>query len=121
MLQYLTWAEILLKLGGGLAFGLFPITTIRLFGLPAPAGPFWPRLLASVLVGLGLATFLHATIAPGKGLGLAGSMAINLTAAAMIAAQLTMAQAAKTRRGNAALWCLAAGLVGLSLVELAYI
>ena len=115
------WIEVGLKLGCGLILGLFPVSTQRLFGLPPSAGAFWPRLLAAILVGTGLATVLQAVIKPGSGLGLAGSMAINLTAAAVVTGQLMMRRAASTRRGNATLWTLVITLAGLSLVELAYI
>jgi hypothetical protein len=121
MAQYLLWAEVALKLGSGLMLLLFPVSSPRLFGLPATAGPFWTRLLAAVLCGLGLATLLHGSIAPGRGLGLGGSMAINLTAAAVVAGQLVIGRAATTRRGSLTLWALVITLTGLSLVELAYI
>jgi hypothetical protein len=107
MAQYLLWAEAVLKLGSGLILLLFPVSSPRLFGLPATAGPFWTRLLAAVLCGMGL--------------GLAGSMAINLTAAAVVAGQLVVGRAAATRRGALTLWALVITLTGISLVELAYI
>jgi hypothetical protein len=121
MQQYLMWIEVALKLGSGLILGLLPVASPRLFGLPPSAGAFWPRLLAAVLVGVGLAILLQAIIKPGSGLGLGGSMAINLTAAAVVTGQLVMGRAATTRRGNATLWALVVTLTGLSLVELAYI
>jgi hypothetical protein len=121
MLQYLLWIEVALKLGSGLILGVFSVTSPRLFGLPPSASTFWPRLLAGVLVGVGLATILQATIAPGRGLGLAGLMAINLVAAALVTGQLVMGRTITTRRGKATLWALVITLTGLSLVELAYI
>jgi hypothetical protein len=120
MLQYLMWIEVALKLGSGVILGLFSINSPRLFGLPPSAGAFWPRLLAAVLVGIGLATVLQATITPGRGLGLAGLMAINLVAAAVVTGQLVMG-GITTRRGKATLWALVATLTGISLVELAYV
>jgi hypothetical protein len=120
MLKYLIWTEIALKLGSGLILGIVPASS-RLFGLPPSTGSFWPRLLAAVLVGAGLAIVLDALVTPGKGLGLAGCMAINLTAAAVVTGQLVMGRTVTTRRGKATLWLLVAALTVLSLVELAYI
>ena len=121
MLQYLLWIEVALKLGSGLILGILPVTSPRLFGLPPSVGSFWPRLLAGVLVGIGIATALQGTITPGRGLGLAGLMAINLIAAAVVTGQLVMGRTVTTRRGKATLWALVITLTGLSMVELAYI
>jgi hypothetical protein len=120
MLQYLMWIEVALKLGSGVILGLFPVASPRLFGLPPTAGSFWPRLLAAVLVGIGLATVLQVSITPGRGLGLAGLMSINLVAAGVATGQLVMGSIT-TRRGKATLWALVITLTGLSLVELAYV
>jgi hypothetical protein len=121
MLQYLLWTEVALKLGSGLILVLFSVTSPRLFGLPPTGGSFWPRLLAAVLVGVGLATVLQASLTPGRGLGLAGLMAINLVAAAVVTGQLVMGETVTTKRGKATLWALVVTLTGLSLVELAYV
>jgi hypothetical protein len=121
MLQYLLWIEVALKLGSGLIFLIFSVTSPRLFGLPPTGGSFWPRLLAAVLVGVGIATVLQATITPGRGLGLAGLMAINLIAAAVVTGQLVMGKTVTTRRGMATLWALVMMLTGISLVELAHV
>jgi hypothetical protein len=126
MLEYLLWSEVALKVGSGLILGLFPVQSPRAFGLPPTAGPFWTRLLAAVLVGIGLASLLHVlslhgTITKGSGLGLGGSMALNLTAAAVLTGQLVTRKAATTRRGKATLWVLVIVLTTISLVELAYI
>jgi hypothetical protein len=127
MLQNLLWLEVALKLTGGLTLALIPVTASRLVGLPISGTAFWPRLLGAVLIGLALATLLQGdtllkgAFTHGRGLGLAGSIAINLTSAAILTAQLVMTRAAATRRGNGALWALVAVLTGLSLFELAYV
>jgi hypothetical protein len=125
MLEYLLWSEVALKVGSGLILGLFPVQSPRLFGLPPTAGPFWTRLMAAILVGIGLASLLqvlslHGTV-KASGLGLGGSMALNLTAAAVVTGQLVTRRAATTRRGKATLWALAITLSTISFVELAYI
>jgi hypothetical protein len=127
MLQYLLWTEIVLKIGSGVLLGLFPATTSKLFGLPASGDTFWQRLLAGLLIGLGLATVLQGStvlqgaFTPGRGLGLAGSMAVNLSAAAMIAAHLSIGRHAIKRRGTLLLWGVVIVLTGLSLAELAFV
>jgi hypothetical protein len=126
MLEYLLWCEVALKCGSGLILGLFPVRSPRAFGLPPTAGPFWTRLLAAVLVGIGLGSLLHVlslhgAIAKGSGLGLGGSMALNLTAAAVVTGQLVVGKAATTRRGKVTLWALVLALTALSFIELAYI
>ena len=120
-MQQLLWLETLLKLSGGLALVLAPISSIKLLGL-APAGnAFWPRLLGAVLIGLAGATVIEGRFAASSGLGLAGCVVINLTGAAMVASLLLLDAAAPSRRGKAALWGLVAALVILSLLEIAYI
>ena len=120
-MQQLLWIETLLKLAGGLALVLAPLTVIRLLGLPEARSGFWPRLLGSVLIGLAAATFLEGTVSGSRGLGLAGSIAVNLFAAAMIAVLLALEAGPSSRRGAVLLWLLAATLILLSLFEIAYL
>jgi hypothetical protein len=117
-LQQLLWVETLLKLAGGLGLILFPVTVIRLLGLPA-AGGFWPRLLGAVLVGLSAATYIEGAWPGSRGLGLAGCIAINLAAAALVAAVAVLGTGADTRRGRAALWLLVGVLMLLVFFEIA--
>ena len=117
LLQLLPLIEIAIKLGAGLALVSMPGLLARLFGL-APADPFWPRLLGATLIGLGLATVLEVQYLPGKGLGLYGSTAINLAAAAGLGAQLILGQSAPTKRGQVILWLTAASLTLLAFIEI---
>lgn len=119
-MQQLILIESALKLAAGGVLLLAPLTVAALFGLPRPASGFWPRLLGAVLLGLGAALFIEARLPGSKGLGLAGLIAINLTAAFTMIAQLLSKSAAETRRGKLALWLVAAILVVLALVEIAY-
>jgi hypothetical protein len=118
-LQQLLWIETLLKLAGGLSLLLAPTVVIRLLGLPAPGAALWPRLLGAVLVGLSVATYIEGAWPGSRGLGLAGCIAVNLAAAALIAILATVGAGAPTRRGTAVLWVLVAGLLLLVLFEIA--
>jgi hypothetical protein len=118
MSEQLLWIEACLKLGPGLALVAAPRTLARLFGLPSADQPFWPRLLGALLIGLGIASLLEVRMQ--GGLGLAGSIAVNLASAAMIGALLVLGRAGRTMRGRFLLWVAAAALVILSLVEIAY-
>jgi NO-binding membrane sensor protein with MHYT domain len=118
MSEQLLWIEACLKLGTGLALVTTPRMLARLLGLPSADQPFWPRLLGALLVGLGIASLLEVRMQ--GGLGLAGSVAVNLAGAAMIVTLLILGRAGKTMRGRFLLWLTAAALVILGLVEIAY-
>lgn len=120
MLEQLIWIEIVLKLSGGLILLFAPRTFARVAGLPAVGEPFWPRCLGGILVGLALASFLESRVLERHGLGLAGSIAINFTAAFTLGALLILGQAGRTRRGRALIAVLIAVLVILGLVEIAW-
>ncbi|MFM9849951.1 MAG: ABC transporter permease [Hyphomicrobiaceae bacterium] len=118
MNEQLLWIEACLKLGTGLALIIAPRTFARLFGLPSADQPFWPRLLGALLIGLAAASLLEVRMHGGLGLG--GSIAVNLASAAMIGALLILGRAGKTLRGRFLLWVATIALVALSLVEIAY-
>jgi hypothetical protein len=118
MSEQLLWIEACLKLAGGLALTVAPRTLARLLGLPSADQPFWPRLLGALLIGLAAASLLEARMQ--GGLGLAGSIAVNLAGAAMIGALLILGRAGNTRRGRLLLWLIAGALVVLGLVEIAH-
>lgn len=120
-MQQLLWLETLLKLAGGAALLLAPLTTIRIFGLPPTASGFWPRMLGIVLIGIGGATFIEGAWEGSRGLGLTGLIVINLSAAAAIAFMGLFGGLAHTRRGSLALWSLVVLLLVLVLFEIAHI
>jgi len=120
MAQQFLWIEACLKLAGGLALVTAPRGLAQLLGLPSADDRFWPRLLGAVLIGLAAASLIESRSPGAGGLGLAGSIAVNLAGAAVIGALLILRRAGNTRRGRLVLWLIAALLAILSLVEIAY-
>jgi hypothetical protein len=118
--QQLLWFETLLKLAGGAALVLAPLVTIKLLGLPPATNGFWPRLLGAVLIGLAAATFIEGALEGSRGLGLAGSIVINIASAAVIALAGLFGGGAPTRRGTFTLSALVVLLLVLALVEIAH-
>lgn len=92
-----------------------------MLGLPRPPTAFWPRLLGGVLLGLAAATFMDTTGRLGHGLSLGGSFVINLISGTTLGTMLFLKQGPETRRGRAVSWTLTVALVGLGLIEIAYI
>ena len=121
MLQQLLWLEIILKGGTGLALLMAPKIVAKTLGLPPVGSAFWPRALGSVLLGTALAVLLGAWLARTNGLGLAGAATINMAAAVSIISELSVGTTGMARRGRWFLWLLAAVLLILSLVEIAWI
>jgi hypothetical protein len=119
--QQLLWLETLLKLAGGAALVLAPLTTIKVLGLPASASGFWPRLLGAALLGIAAATFIEGAWDGSRGLGLGGLIVINLLGAGTIALSALLGGAARTRRGTATLWSLVVLLLVLVLFEIAHV
>jgi hypothetical protein len=121
MLQQLLWLETLLKLSGGLFLLLFPLTVIKVLGLPPAGSRLWPRLLGAMLVALAAASFIEGAGLSTRGLGVAGSLAVNLAAAAVLAAHLMTGDGARTRRESVLLWSLTLILIVLVSFEIAFV
>jgi hypothetical protein len=120
MVNDLLWIELIAKGAAGALLALFPRTLARVLGLAPVGETLWPRLLGAALLGLAAATFLEGQLPARNGLGLAGHVAVNLAIVLAMLAALIMGKAAPARRGRLALALLAAVLVVLSLVEIAY-
>lgn len=119
-MHQLLWIETLLKLAGGALLVLAPLTTLKVLGLPPSATGFWPRVLGTVLIGIGAATFIEGAWEGSRGLGLAGLIVINIASAAVIAVIALFGGGASTRRGTLALWSLVVVLLVLVLLEIAH-
>jgi hypothetical protein len=118
MRDQLIWVETLLKGAVGLVLLIAPTLTAAVLGLPRSGPAFWPRLLGAVLIGIAIASALEARAPATRGLALGGSVAINLAAGAFLGS-LAILYPLATRRGRAVLWLLVAGLLLLSLIEMA--
>lgn len=119
-MQQLLWLETLLKVFAGAVLILAPLTTIKVLGLPLPAGGFWPRALGAALLGIGAATFIEGAWSESRGLGFAGLIVINIVGAAVIALAALFGGGMPTRRGSLVLWALVLALFVLVLFEIAH-
>lgn len=120
-MEQLLFLELLLKLAGGLVLLLVPLSACRVLGLPRPEHGIWPRLLGVVLVGMAGALYIEGAIKNGQGLGLAGLVVINLSAALALFAIIALNGAGQSQRGPFALAVTSFLLILLSLIEIAYI
>jgi len=117
----LLWIELVSKLAAGLILVAVPLTAIKVMGLPRAPTAFWPRLLGGVLIGIAAATYMDASVRLGHGLSLAGSMVINLATGLTLGSMLFLKQGPETVRGRGMLWLVTVCLIGLALIEIAYI
>ena len=118
MLLQLLWLDIILKFAVGLALLATPRSLIRLLGLPNAEDPFWPRLLGGTLVGIAVAMVLDGQYVPGRGIGVYGGAAINLSAAAALGCMLILGRAGTAKRGRGLLWLTAFFLAMMSLLTI---
>lgn len=98
-----------------------PDWLVRVLGVPAFAGRFYPSILGGVLVGIALALFFEVRrpdAAP-AGLGLAGAILINLCGGGVLAVWLVAAPVELSRRGTITLWTIAAVVLGIAAAEIA--
>jgi hypothetical protein len=120
-MQQLLWLETLVKLGCGSLLVLFPTPIIHLLGLAHSPGGFWPRMFGAALIGMAAATFVEGRFGGAQGLSLTGVVAINLSLALFLIAQLVMQTAAPTFRGRLVVWAVAIALVVMSLIEIGHL
>lgn len=119
-MQQLLLFEALMRLGAGLVLIIAPRIAVRIAGLPEAGKGFWTRLFGAALVGLAGASILETQVSGTHGLGLAGSIIINLTMASVLGALLVLHAGPITMRGRILAWFVFSLLLLLSLVELAY-
>ena len=108
-----------INLGLGVALLFFDALASRL-GVPASDTSFYPMILGGGLFGIGIALVWECLRGEEQvaGLGLGGAIAINLCGGLVLSAWLVFGDLALPMRGQVFLWCLAAVLVLISLVEL---
>ncbi len=110
-------ADALVNLVIGAILAVFPARLIGALGLPSSQATFYPRILGAVLIGVGIALLLNALPTGLSGLGLAGAIAVNLSAAAMLVLMLLTGLGKIPGRGKRLLWFLVVVLIGLSAFE----
>lgn len=120
-MQQLLFLEAIVKAAIGVLLMAAPGVVLKVLGLPSPPTGFWPRLFGATLFGIAGANVIEGTLLASRGLGLAGSLAINFAIAAMLTIQLAVNAAAETVRGKMLLWILVACLYVLILVEIAHV
>ncbi|MBV1694730.1 MAG: hypothetical protein KGP27_09745 [Hyphomicrobiales bacterium] len=91
----------------------------RILGLPEDASTFWQRCLGVILAGLSIAISIGLVGWTNAGLGLAGQIAINLTAAFGLASMIALGPAMPTWRGRVVLWLAAIIPLLVALFEIA--
>lgn len=119
MIERIMWAEAGVKAIAALALIAAPRSVRRILGLPEDASTFWQRYLGVILAGLSVATVIGLVGWTKAGLGLAGQIAINLTAAFGLASLIVLGPAMPTWRGRIALWLGAITLLLLALFQIA--
>jgi hypothetical protein len=102
---------------GGLLIA-FPRPVVDALGVPAGQSAFYSSILGGVLVGIGIALFIQVARRRPDGLGLSGTVAINLCGGIVLVGWLVWGDLDIPVRGRVFLWCLVAVLVGVSIVEL---
>lgn len=106
---------------GNIALGLpliiYPDGVARLLGVSFADGAFYPVVLGSLLIGIGIALLVERFAQGRSGLGLAGAISINMTLGVVLIGWLLVAEVDLPRRGSILLWGLALILIGISVVE----
>lgn len=117
--------EVLIHVGLASLLLIVPGLLTRALGWPPEATRFWPRLFGALLaaIALGMLTTLMGWThdGAGVGIGLSGIIVINLTMAFTLFTMLFLGPHAPTRRGRIAVGVLAAIVLLLALVEIAYV
>jgi hypothetical protein len=121
MKDQLLWIDAMFRLSLGGLLLLFPSTTITALGLPKPAGTFWPRMLAVLLIGLAAASILHGFVPAAQGFGLGGAFVLNVATGLAVLTALVVGQLEVPGRGRLTLWVSFLLLLVLCLVQLAWI
>jgi len=104
----------------GILLLIFPDNLVHLLGIPTSQSKFYPGILGSVLIGIGVALSIEYFQKPDglNGLGLGGAIAINICGALVLAGWLIWGDLQLPVHGVYFLWLLGIGLLGISLVEL---
>jgi len=104
----------------GLILIPFPLTVVRLLGVPMVDNFFYASILGGVLFGVGIALLVEYFRGPEGmvGLGIGGAISINLCGGVVLTGWLITSDLIMPLRGQIFLWTLVVILVGISGLEL---
>ena len=113
------YADGVVNLLLGIGLITFPNWLVGALGIPEVTSTFYPAVLGGVLLGIGIALCVEAAARDRRvgGLGLVGAIAINLSAAAVVAGWLALGVLELPLRGYVFLWLLVLLLLALSVEE----
>ncbi len=105
----------------GILLLFFPVSIIRLLGLPPTHTNFYATILGGVIFGIGLALCIEWWGAPfgGRGLGLGGAIVINICGAGVLLVWLLSGALDIQLRAKIVLWGVAIVVLGIGFVEVA--
>ncbi len=117
ILDIILIGDALLKLMWGMALVLSFGRLMATLGLPSAESRFYPRLLGSLLVGVGLALMIEALPTGWRGLGAGGAAVVNFAVAAMLFLLLIARSGRTNAMGRRLLWIMAASLLAMGALE----
>lgn len=105
-----------ISLALGVVLVVFPKPLVELLGLPPAETVFYPSILGAVVIGIAIALVFEWKRRPTgeAGLGVAGAIAIDLSAAVFLAGWLLLGGLALPLRGRLLLWGIVAVLILVS-------
>ena len=120
MLNLILIVDAVINLFFGLLLAFIPGEAIQFFCVPPIENTFYPRVLGSILVGIGIALFLESSRRSHGfiGLGLGGAVIINICAGCMLAVWLLFGKLNIPLRGQVFLWMLTIVLILISSIEI---
>ena len=118
--RFLLIADGVINVLLGLLLLLFPFGIATVLGVPASDTNFYPTLLGSVLVGIGIALLIEAWGEPRglHGLGLMGAIVINCCGGGVLLLWLLLAPLQLPLRGTVILWTIAIVVLAVGIMEL---
>jgi len=117
ILDIILIGDALLKLMWGMALVLSFGRLMAALGLPSSESRFYPRLLGSLLVGVGLALMIEALPTGWRGLGAGGAAVVNFAVAAMLVLLLIGRSGRTNAMGRRLLLIMAGSLLAMGALE----
>jgi hypothetical protein len=120
-MQQLLWFETVLKASVGAALLLAPGLVATICGLPPATVAYWPRIVGALLLGIAAGVYLDAVAPAMGGIGIGGLIMINLAGATALLSLVILKRGAIATRGRISDGAAIALLLGLALVEIAFV